>query len=112
MKARIYIVATALLLLRAPAFAADDQDLNSGFGNDLFSGKSAPAFEDPDFFDIDSLTNISPAAGDEGNVPVENVIDSNGLVEEAPALPTVPAHKPDTVIPEGTGGLSSTFSTR
>jgi hypothetical protein len=107
MKAKILFLMSALLLA-APAFATEDQEANSGFGSSLFEGKGAPAFEDPDFFDIDSLTNIAPAAG--GNV---NVIDSTGAAaEDSPAGDTVaPAHKPDPDAPIP-GGMSSTISTR
>lgn len=112
MKVRIYIAATALLLLTAPVFAADDQNPNSGFGNDLFSGNSAPAFEDPDFFDIDSLTNLAPAAGDEGNAPAKNVLDSSGTAEEGSAvgLP-VPVQNATPDAPAA-GGLKAIFPTR
>jgi hypothetical protein len=76
-------LATALtLIMMQPAFAASDE-ADGGFGGDYFTGKEHPAFEDPSFFDIDSLTKIEPSAG-EDTTPVEEETEAPAVSGETP----------------------------
>ena len=94
----------ALALYAAPARAADDQELNSGFGKDMFAGEEHPAFADPSIHDPAALSAIAPAAGVEqdstGAAPVPAKDENTGAADTAR----------DKKLPPGTGGMESTFT--
>lgn len=77
----------------APALAADEE-LNSGFGRDMFAGEEHPAFTDPSIHDPMKLNDIVPSAGEESGKP-EDVAPASG--EEKKELPP------------GTGGMKSSI---
>ena len=87
----------ALALYAAPVMAADDVDLNSGFGKDMFAGEEHPAFADPSIHDPANLEAIEPAAGAE----------KTEAVEEKPADGSAREEKSF----QGAGGIKSTFET-
>lgn len=95
----------AAALYAAPALATDDENLNSGFGKDMFAGEEHPAFVDPSIHDPADLGAISPAAGAEATEDEE----------DAEAVPSDTGQKDAKEIvgakesPYGTGGIESTF---
>lgn len=85
MEIRIILMALSLSFTVFPAMAAEDE-MNSGFGKDYFAGDPHPAFEDPSFFDIDSLTGIEPSAGGDEELRIE---ESQPAVTESSAVPSL-----------------------
>lgn len=81
----------ATVLYAAPVSAAEGEDLNSGFGKDMFAGEEHPAFSDPSIHDPATLDAIAPAAGDE---PANRGAGNEKSDEEKPTL--------------GVGGITST----
>lgn len=83
MEIRVILAAFMFSIMVFPALAAEDE-VNSGFGKDYFAGDPHPAFEDPSFFDIDSLAETEPAAGDDGELQTEGNQPANAEVPSAP----------------------------
>lgn len=83
MNMRIMMTALVFFITSLPAAAEDE--INSGFGKDYFAGDPHPAFENPSFFDIDSLAGIEPAAGDDGEPQTD---ESQPVGTEALSIPS------------------------
>lgn len=98
---RFFLAGLAAAFLAAPALAADDENLNSGFGKDMFAGEEHPAFADPSIHDPNALQAIAPAAGFAAEAPTEKE------TKPAAAVTEIPAARKETA--PGTGGMTSTI---
>ena len=101
----LLVTVAAVALYTAPVMAADDENLNSGFGKDMFAGEEHPAFVNPSIHDPADLGAISPAAGTEEKEAPEDADDVPAVAGQKDIDGVVGTEE----LPYGTGGMVSTF---